>query len=279
MEKKGIELTVVPCSSGGELNPLDIKKAIKKNTRMVICSHASNVTGTIMPVEEIGRFTRECGVVFCVDAAQTAGAVSIDVEEMGIDLLAFTGHKSLFGLQGTGGLYIRKGLETEITPLLRGGTGSRSEFEEHPDFMPDRFESGTPNTPGLAGLEAGVSFIMEKGINRIRKKEIELTRYFIEKLRAFTFVEIYGLQEAEKQIPVFSFNIKGVSPSEAALFFDEEYGIMSRPGLHCAPAAHRTIGAFPRGTIRFSLGYFNDTAELDRACAAISDLAGRRRVS
>jgi cysteine desulfurase family protein len=275
LEKTGLELSVVPCSPKGELDPAEIKKAIRKNTRMVICSHASNVTGTIMPVEDISRTTRERGITFCVDAAQTAGAVPIDVEGMGIDVLAFTGHKSLLGLQGTGGLYIRKGIDIQIAPLMRGGTGSRSEFEEHPDFMPDRFEPGTPNTPGLAGLEAGVSFILNKGIDRIREEEKTLTRYFLDKLQRFPFVEVYGTKDPDRMVPVISFGIRGVSLSEASLFFDEEYGILSRPGLHCAPAAHRTIGTFPAGTNRFSFGCFNTTAQLDRACAAIENLAGR----
>jgi cysteine desulfurase family protein len=275
MEKVGLELSVVPCSTKGELDPADIKKAIRKNTRMIICSHASNVTGTIMPIAEIGRIARERGIAFCVDAAQTAGAVPIDVEKMGIDLLAFTGHKSLYGLQGTGGLYVKKGLEDAITPLMRGGTGSRSEFEEQPNFMPDRFESGTPNTPGLAGLEAGVSYILEKGIDRIREEEIALTRYFLDKMRSCEFVQIFGPADAEKTTSVVSFNIRGISPSDAALFFDEECNIMSRPGLHCAPAAHRTIKTFPTGSIRFSFGCFNTTGQLDLACAAIEELAKR----
>jgi cysteine desulfurase family protein len=279
LEKAGVALTIVPCSTQGELDPAEIEKAIRKNTRLVLCTHASNFTGAIMPIEVIGRITRERAVALCVDAAQTAGALPIDVEKMGIDLLAFTGHKSLFGLQGTGGLCVRKGLEGAIAPLMRGGTGSRSEFEEHPDFMPDRFESGTPNTPGIAALEAGVSYVLEKGIGRIREEEIALTRHFLDKMKALDFVTLYGPADAERMMPVVSFNLRGVSPSDAALFFDEEFSIMSRPGLHCAPAAHRTVGTFPRGAVRFSFSCFNRLDEIDRAIQAIEDLARRHGIS
>jgi selenocysteine lyase/cysteine desulfurase len=153
-----------------------------------------------------------------------------------------------------------------------GGTGSRSEFEEQPDFMPDKFEAGTPNTPGLAGLGAGVAFILNQGVDRIRRKEQALTGHFLEGLRSLPPVTVYGTMEPDRRIPVISFNIDGISPSEVALILDEEYGIMSRPGLHCAPAAHRTIGTFPRGTIRFSFGYFNEIGEIDRALQALDEM-------
>lgn len=273
LEEAGLELTIAPCSAKGELDPADIEKSIKKNTRLIIVTHASNVTGAITPVEEIGRISRGHGIPFCVDAAQTAGAVPIDVRKMHIDLLAFTGHKSLFGMQGTGGLYVGKGWETRIPPLMRGGTGSRSEFEQQPDFMPDRYECGTPNTPGIAALEAGVSFIAAKGIEAIRQEEISLTRHFLQKLDALSFIDVYGPQDAERLAPVVSFNVRGMAPSEASLFLDEKFGIMCRPGLHCAPAAHRTIGTFPTGTIRFSFTCFNTASQIDRACDAIETLA------
>jgi selenocysteine lyase/cysteine desulfurase len=228
-----------------------------------------------MPGAEVGRIAGDHGILFCVDAAQTAGALPIDVGRMGIDLLAFTGHKSLFGPQGTGGLYIREGLEEGIAPLMRGGTGSRSEFEEQPAFMPDRYESGTPNTVGIAGLAAGAGFVAARGVDDIRRREEALTEQFLAGLRNLDGVTVYGPKAASRQMPVVSFRIAGLDPAEAALKLDERFGILSRPGLHCAPAAHRTIGTVPTGTLRFSFGYFNTEAEIRTAVEAVGRLRAR----
>lgn len=272
----GVELTVVACSPRGDLDPGDIRRALRPNTRAVVLTHASNVTGTIMPVQEVAAIARERDIVTCVDAAQTAGVLPIDVEMMAIDLLAFTGHKSLFGPQGTGGLYIRKGLDDRISPLMRGGTGSRSEFEEQPDFMPDKYEAGTPNAPGLAGLAAGTAFVLAKGPERIHAREKALARRFLNHLEALDGdATIYGPRDMETRTSVVSFNLRDIVPSDAALFFDERFGILCRPGLHCAPAAHRTIGSFPQGTIRFSFGFFNTEAEVDLAAEAVVRLLQR----
>jgi cysteine desulfurase family protein len=194
LASRGIDLSVVPTSDRGELDPEDIRAAFRTNTRAVVMTHASNVTGTILPVKEVSVLTRERGdIILCVDAAQTAGALPVDVAAMSIDLLAFTGHKSLYGPQGTGGLYIRKGLDEKIAPLMRGGTGSRSEFEEQPDFMPDKYECGTPNTIGLAGLGAGAAFILEQGVEAVREKESVLIRRFLDQLQALgKRVTVYG---------------------------------------------------------------------------------------
>ena len=274
LESRGVSLSVVPCSLRGELDPGDLPALIKANTKAIVLTHASNVTGTIMPVYEIGKIARDHGLILCMDAAQTAGAMPIDVEQMNIDLLAFTGHKSLFGSQGTGGLYIRRGLEERIPPLTVGGTGSRSEFESQPDFMPDKYESGTPNAVGLAGLGAGVDFILSRGVENIRARETELTQHFLDGLKSINGVHVYGVGDASRQTAVVSFNIDGIAPSEATLTFDDQFGIMSRPGLHCAPAAHRTIGTFPEGTIRFSFGYFNTEDEIDIALKSLRSLTG-----
>jgi len=270
----GVELSVIPTSDRGELDPDDMSAAFRVNTRAVVMTHASNVTGTIMPLKEVGALTRDReNVVLCVDAAQTAGALPVDVAAMGVDLLAFTGHKSLFGPQGTGGLYIRKGLEHGIAPFMRGGTGSRSEFEEQPEFMPDKYECGTPNTIGLAGLGAGAAYILEKGVDAVRAKELTLTRRFLNRLQEFGGdVALYGPAEAEKRISLISFNLRDITPSDAALFLDEQWNIMCRPGLHCAPAAHRTIGTFPQGTVRFSFGFFNTEDHVDLAAEALRSL-------
>ncbi|MBA4422833.1 MAG: cysteine desulfurase [Syntrophus sp. (in: bacteria)] len=272
LESRGVQLSVVPCSGAGLLNPDDVRTAIRSQTRLVVVSHASNVTGTIQPLAELGRITRDHGVVFCVDAAQTAGVLPIRVDEMSIDLLAFSGHKSLFGPQGTGGLYIREGLEKQINPLVMGGTGSRSEFERQPDFMPDKYESGTPNTIGLAGLGAGVRFVLAEGMEAIRSKEKSLTEKFLQGLASLQGITIYGPPNAAGRTAVVSFNITDVSPSEAALEFDERFRIMCRPGLHCAPAAHRTIGTFSQGTIRFGFGYFNTEEEISLALESVRSL-------
>jgi len=272
LEAAGVALTVVHCSAAGELDPDDVRAAIRTETKAVFLTHASNVTGTIMPVADVGRIARDRGLLFCVDAAQTAGALPVDVGRMGIDLLAFTGHKSLFGPQGTGGLYIREGLEEAIPPLMRGGTGSRSEFEEQPAFMPDRYESGTPNTVGIAGLSAGAGFVAARGVDAIRRREEALTERFLAGLRDLDGVTVYGPKAASRQMPVVSFRIAGLDPAEAALKLDERFGILSRPGLHCAPAAHRTIGTAPTGTLRFSFGYFNTEAEIRTALDAVDRL-------
>ena len=278
LETLGVELSVAPCSPCGELDPQDVIKLLRKNTKVVVMTHASNVTGTILPVEDIGRIIREKDrVMFCVDAAQTAGALPIDVQKMGIDLLAFTGHKSLYGPQGTGGLYIRKGLEKMIAPLMMGGTGSRSEFEQQPDFMPDKFESGTPNTIGFAGLHAGVTFVARQSADAIREKEQRMTACFLEALQDMSdHVVVYGVRDASRQTAVVSFNIKNLTSSDAARRLEEEHGILCRPGLHCAPSAHRTIGTFPKGTVRFSFGYFNQPDEVDRALCAVRGLLQRQ---
>ena len=274
MEANGVDLSVVPCSPTATLDPDDIRKAFRKNTKLVILTHASNVTGTIMPIEAVGAIIKEkSDALFCVDAAQTAGVLPINVEKMFIDLLAFTGHKSLYGPQGTGGLYICKGVEKRIRPMMMGGTGSRSEFEEQPDFMPDKYESGTPNTIGYAGLSAGANFVLKQTPEVIRAKEQNLASRFLDQLNELKDdVTIYGPRDACERTAVVSFNVKDVVPSDAALYMEEMCGILCRPGLHCAPAAHRTINTFPQGTIRFSFGFFNNIQDVDRAADAVRGL-------
>jgi selenocysteine lyase/cysteine desulfurase len=198
------------------------------------------------------------------------------MEVMQIDLLAFTGHKALFGPQGTGGLCIGERVaESQLRPLKQGGTGSRSEREEQPSFLPDLCESGTPNGVGLAGLGAGVRYVMEKGVNQVRAREVDLTRRLISGLAQIPGVSVYGGHDAEMQTATVSFNIEGLAPSDVGLLLDERYGIMSRVGLHCAPAAHRTIGTFPVGTVRFGLSYFNTAKEVEAAVDAIREIAER----
>ncbi len=276
-EREGIELEVVPCSPTGEISPDDAARAIKKNTKALFVTHASNVTGTIMPVGDLAAMARERGVITCVDAAQTAGSVPIDVDRDAIDILFFTGHKSLYGPQGTGGMYIRKGLESLVAPLERGGTGSRSEYEEHPDFMPDRFESGTPNAIGIAGLGAGVRHIIETGIEKIRSREIALTGLFMEGLAAMGGVTVHGPGDPARKTAVTSFTFEGMSTSDISFELDEHFDVMTRPGLHCAPSAHRTIGTFPGGTVRCSFGIFTTGDEVRAALRAIETIIAKNR--
>ena len=272
IEKEGVKLSIIPCTGAGDIFPRDVIAAIKRHTKMIIVAHASNVTGTIMPVAEIADMARRHGVILCVDAAQTAGNVPINVLKDNIDILIFTGHKSLYGPQGTGGFYIRKGLEKMVSPLERGGTGSRSEFEEHPDFMPDRFESGTPNTIGIAGLGAGAGNVAAIGVQTIRKKEIALTKFFLDGIRSIRGVRVYGDMDPKRRTALVSFTIDGMSPSDISLHLDKRFNIMSRPGLHCAPSAHRTIGTFPVGTVRFSFGLFTTEDQIRTALKAIEAL-------
>lgn len=274
LEKKGVELSIIPCSREGFLDPQEVERRIQSNTRMVVLNHASNVTGTLLPISEVGLIARKHDLLFLVDAAQTAGAYPIDVERDGIDLLAFTGHKSLYGPQGTGGLVIGERVpEKKMTPLKQGGTGSWSEFEEQPDFLPDRFESGTPNGVGIAGLLAGIQFVLEKGVEQIHQYENDLIEKLINGLKEIPRVKLYGPENRADQIGTLSFNLAQLSSSDVALRLENEFGILCRPGLHCAPLAHKTIGTFPEGTIRFSPSYLNSEGEVDQALQAVSYLA------
>ena len=277
LERQGVEVSVVPCTPEGVLDPQDIEAAITDRTSLIVLNHASNVIGTLLPVAEVGNIARDYGLLFLVDAAQTAGAYPIDVQEMQIDLLAFTGHKALGGPMGTGGLWVGQRVGTnEMEPLKRGGTGSLSEHEEQPDFLPDVYESGTANTPGIAGLGAAVRWVLEKGVAAIRAHEVMLTRRLIGGLLAIRDVTVYGTREAERQTATVSLNVHGMEPSDVAFHLDEEYGIMCRSGLHCSPAAHRTIDTFPRGTVRLSMGVLNTADEVDTVLDAITRLASKR---
>lgn len=278
LEREGVEVTTVPCSPQGFLDPADVEAAIKPNSKMIVLNHASNVVGTILPVAEAGEIARHHDLLLLVDGAQTAGAYPIDVEAEKVDLLAFTGHKSLLGPMGTGGLYIGERVNLkELEPLKRGGTGSRSELEEQPDFLPDMCESGTPNAVGIAGLLAGVRFVLERGVDEIRRHEVELAQRLIEGLWAIPGVTVHGGHDAQCQTATVSFNIEGLAPSKVGFRLDEEHGILCRVGLHCAPAAHKTLGTFPVGTVRFGLGVFNTLEEVDAAVSAVRGLAGQKR--
>ena len=271
LESLGLELTVVPTAPDGTLEAARIATAIRPGTRLVSTVHGSNVMGSLLPIDEIARICRDRGVPYLVDASQTAGAVPIDVEALGVDLLAFTGHKALLGMTGTGGLFVRPGLA--IDPLLRGGTGSRSDEEIQPDFMPDALESGTLNVAGIVGLGAGVRHLLETGVYEIEAHERELTARFVDGAGGIPGVTVYAPADAKQRCAVVSFNVDVLSPSEVGTILDRDFGIMSRVGLHCSPGAHRTIGTFPTGTVRFGFGLSNTLAEVDTALDAIAEIA------
>jgi cysteine desulfurase family protein len=270
LASKGVETAIVNCSKEGILNPDDVKKEIRKNTRLIVITYASNATGVLLPIGDINRIAKNYGIVFMVDAAQAAGVIQIDVQKLGIDLLACPGHKALLGPQGTGFLYIGNGIQ--LDPLLEGGTGWSSELEEQPEDLPEKFESGTLNTPGLSGLGAGIDFIKKIGIENIRKHENLLISELHRRLCEIEEIEWYGPHDYEKKTGIFSFNIKGLNPSDVGFILDNVYDILTRVGLHCAPAAHRTLGTFPKGFVRVSLGYFNTMDEIELFCEAIREI-------
>ena len=271
LERFGVQSTIVQADVLGRINPADIRKAIKTNTKIILITHISNLTGTIMPVEEIGAIAKENELIFMVDAAQSAGVYPIDVEAMNIDILAFPGHKGLLGPQGTGGLYIRQGLNVEES--LQGGTGSISESLVQPNMSPDKYESGTPNGPGIIGLGAGLEYIKSVGMENIRKHEEKLTEYFIEEMEKIEGVKLYGPCDIRQQAAVVSLNIKDYDSSEIAYILDEQYDIMVRSGLHCAPMAHKTIGTFDQGAVRFSFSPFNTVEEIEYGIRSIKEIA------
>lgn len=270
LERAGVPVAVVPCARDGSLDLDAMRRAITPGTRLVVANHASNVVGTILPMAKIARLAHDAGARLLVDAAQTAGVVPIDIEAMRIDLLAFTGHKGLYGPPGTGGLVIGEEVDVAmLEPLWRGGTGSRSEFEEQPDDLPDKFECGTPNGVGIAGLGAGARFVLARGIETIRAHEVELTRALIEGLGTLPGVVVHGTRDAELQTATVSFTAANHRVSEIGLRLDEEFGVLCRVGLHCAPAAHRTIGTFPEGTVRFAASVFTTRDDIRAAVDAV----------
>jgi len=263
LEQKGVEFEAVNFSNREteESNLCILEKNIKPNTKLIALTHASNVTGHILPISKIGEIAKKHNILFLVDAAQTAGTIEIDVQRDNIDFLAFPGHKSLLGPQGTGGLYLRD--DIEITPLRFGGTGSHSEEVFQPSSCPDRYESGTLNTPGIVGLGEGVQYILDKGLKNIRKTEIELSSYLWESLSKIKNLVLYGDEDPTTRTGIVTFGFPEVEPSEVAYVLDKLYNVAVRSGLHCAPSAHKTINTFPKGTVRASLGIFNTKSDID----------------
>lgn len=269
-ETKGVEVTVLQNDHHGKFPLEDLKNNMKKNTKLVLTIHGSNVIGTLNPINEIGEICRQNNVLFMVDAAQSAGYFPIDVQRDHIDLLAFTGHKKLYGPPGIGGLVIRDEIDMEI--FLHGGTGSISEMEAHPKFYPDKLEAGTKNSVGIVGLKAGMEYVLKNGMDNIRNQVTELSTFFVDELLKIEEIKFYGPSDQTGKLPVISINIKNHISSDVAHFLDKEYGIMTRVGLHCSPAAHKTIGTFPDGTLRFGLGSFNKPDDIVVTIAALKKL-------
>jgi cysteine desulfurase family protein len=275
LESLGVKVTWVPPSpDSGVLSPRDIEAAITKDTKLVVVTHASNVTGVIQPIEEYGIVTRRRNLIFMVDAAQTAGKYPIDVQASNVDLLAFSGHKGLFGPPGTGALYI--GNRVNLDSLREGGTGSYSEEEEQPVILPDRYESGTQNSVGISGLGAGLKYIRNEGLEKIRAREQSLTDSLIEGLSKIPGIILYIAKNSLMQAPVISFNIKGFTPGDVGTILDQTFDIKVRTGLHCAPMMHKTVGTFPLGTIRLSPGYFNTAEDIEITIKAIEKISSSR---
>ena len=286
LEKQGVEFSRIPGTEAGELVLDAVEDMIKPNTKAIVMTHASNICGTVNPLKEVGEICRKHGLKFIVDSAQSAGILPISMKEMNIDALCFTGHKSLLGPQGIGGFIIAEDMIPLIDPILSGGTGSISHTEEIPDFMPDRFEPGTMNLPGIVGLNAGLNWIRKKGIDAVAAHELALTERFINGLLPLEeagHIRICGLKNcyAEKDgvtVPVrtgvVSIQTLKVDCADAAFRLDFEFGIETRVGLHCAPNAHKTLGTFPTGTIRFSFGNFNTGEDVDAAINAVREICG-----
>jgi cysteine desulfurase family protein len=268
--KLGIDVTYVPTDTKGMLKREAVEEAITGRTKLIAVTHSSNLLGTIIPISEIGEIARRRNIKLLVDSAQSAGVLPIDVEGMGIDLLAFPGHKGLMGPQGTGGLYIHPDMELE--PLMHGGTGSKSEAPEQPDIRPDRYEAGTPNTVGLAGLSEGVNFVLKETTQAIHAKELQLTFELMEGLQRIPGITLLGPDLGEERTAIVSFLLDGVDPSELAFLLDQQFGIAVRSGFHCTPLGHETAGSYETGAVRASPGYFTQKSEIVSMIDAVTEI-------
>ena len=272
----GVEVDYIPFNNKGFVDPDDFPKKFKRNTKLVVVNHASNVIGTVQPIKEIGKYCKERGITFAIDASQTAGKIPIDIEEMNVDIVAFTGHKSLMGPTGIGGLYVREGVEIRHTRA--GGTGVRSAVRTHLYEYPYRLEYGTINTLGVAGLHAGVKWIEKKGIENIHEHEMKLTEMLVEGLKEIEGVTLYCQDDLKNHISVLSFNIDGLEALNTGIMLDVDYNIACRTGLHCAPLVHEQFGTDKiKGAVRFSIGPFNTEEDIKIAIKAVKEISESRR--
>lgn len=276
LSREGVEVDYVPFDGKGFVEPGEIKKHFKLNTRLVVVNHASNVIGTVQPLREIGQLCREAGIPFAIDASQSAGKIQIDMEEQFLDVVAFTGHKSLFGPTGIGGLYVREGIEIRHTRA--GGTGVRSKERAHLDEYPFRLEYGTPNVVGIAGLQAGLKWLLAQGIEALHEREMKLTRLLREGLAAIPGVTLYCLDDLADHIAVLSFNVDGRDAGDVGTMLDVDHNIACRTGLHCAPRVHEQLGTDKiRGSVRFGIGPFNTEEHIRQAIEAVREIAALRK--
>ncbi|MBQ6900560.1 MAG: aminotransferase class V-fold PLP-dependent enzyme [Firmicutes bacterium] len=272
MEEKGVELSIVKSNRTGTIDYDDFEKLIKENTRVIVCTNGSNLTGNLVDVARVGQIARKHGLIFIVDASQTAGVFPIDVQAMNIDILCFTGHKSLLGPQGTGGIYVREGLA--VNPLKCGGSGVQTYLKKHPDDMPTALEAGTLNGHGIAGLDAALEYLMETGIDTIREKEQALMWRFYNGIKDIHNIKIYGDFSGTERCPIVTINLGEYDSSDVSDELFVTYGISTRPGAHCAPLMHKALGTVEQGAVRFSFSHYNTEEEVDTAIAALRELTG-----
>ena len=271
MEDRGVELTILPADSLGNICCEDIEKEIRLNTKAIVTTHGSNLTGNLLDIGRIGEMASRHGLIYIVDASQTAGVFDIDVQQMHIDILCFTGHKGLLGPQGTGGIYVREGVE--ITPLLSGGSGVQTYLRSHPPQMPVLLEAGTLNGHGIAGLGAAIRYLRETGLDTIRAKEQELMIAFYEAVREIPGITVYGDFGSRNRCAIVSLNIRDYDSGAVSDALSEQYGIATRPGAHCAPLMHKALGTVEQGAVRFSFSHYNTKEEINIAVAALRELA------
>ncbi|MDQ1911178.1 aminotransferase class V-fold PLP-dependent enzyme [Paenibacillus sp. GD4] len=268
---RNIQVTYIQTDNRGHMDVNEVERQMTNRTTLMVCTHSSNLLGSILPIAELGELCRKKGVKLLLDAAQSAGTLEIDVEAMGIDMLAFPGHKSLLGPQGTGGLYIHPGIDLE--PLLHGGTGSQSEAIEQPLVRPDRYEAGTPNTVGIAGLTEGVKLILEETVESIHKREWELTQKLMQGLQEIEGITIYGPEIGQNKTGIVSFNVGQADSSEVAFILDQSFQIAVRAGYHCTPLAHEMAGTLDKGAVRASVGFYTKASEIDQLIGAVKEIA------
>lgn len=271
LKSNSVDVDIVNADSRGMINPAHIALALKHNTQLLIISHASNVVGTIQPIEEIIHIAHKNGTLVLIDAAQSAGAVNIDIEKLGADMIAMPGHKGLYGLQGTGVLYIKNG--TPITSIIEGGTGSESKILAQPDIMPDKFEAGTQNAPGIAALSEALDFLSAKTVKHVSEHENNLAEYFYNELKKNDNIYLYGPEDMSKRCGIVTLNIGNTDPGTIESILDKKYNIAVRSGFHCAPLAHKSIGTYETGAVRFSFGFYNDEKQIEYAIRAVRELA------
>lgn len=272
MEACGVTYDIAATAEDGSVTAEAIEALVRPETKAVIISHASNVCGTVLPIEAIGQVCKKHDLFFVVDSAQSAGTIQIDMEKCGIDFLAFTGHKGLLGPQGIGGFLISEKLDEQMVPYIAGGTGSQSDSLDMPMNLPDKYESGTMNLPGIIGLHAALSYIEETGIEYIHDKKMDLTAYFLEKLREFPNIRVVGKQDVQDRVAVVSLDFQGEDNAIIAFELEQNYGIMTRVGLHCAPIAHQSLHTYPQGTVRFAFSASNTKEEIDRCIDGFREL-------